>query len=52
VDRDVDPAGEHGFVDLSREQRGRPDPGKRNVLHHVAGGADLDPLGGVSRRCE
>ncbi len=49
VDRDVDPPVEHRVVDLAGEERGRADPGKRHVLDDVAGGADLDPLGGPAR---
>ena len=30
----------------------RADLGERNVLHHVARGPDLDPLGGVARGAE
>jgi hypothetical protein len=49
VHREVDATFEQRLVDLAGEQRGGADACERHVLHHVAGRADLDPLGGMTR---
>ena len=49
VNGEVDPPLEQGVVDLPGEEGPAADLREGHVPHHVAGGADLDPLGRVAR---
>ena len=43
--REIDPLGEKRLIELGGEERNRSDPGDRDVLDRVAGGADRHQLG-------